>query len=335
MQILISDVNESHANACKSRIEEECPTAIVTTRLESLSASVTYAIANGYEIISRSTTGLSDSTNENEGDTAWAGGEFSEFSDEFSDEFGELIKVGIVHAHGSNSHIRLSQPSGLDIICAVGAGDGDGNNRNSYGPGLEFFNDEETTESYATARIAGIIGQLMIDHPTWNFHDARAALRQTASFYSTGWVEDGGYGAVNKTLANAVSTLAMFSPTRTTVVQDSDAQTLTFTWRNALQSGITSSIIARYVSSPDRDAIPTQGNALILYNGLLETYEYDYSNTFLGTFYFVFHTAGSYSLIESFDMTEVITGVMAEFIKLTSSITKIIRLTSHIDMGEV
>jgi len=98
---------------------------------------------------------------------------------------------------------------------------------------------------------------------------------------------------------------------------------------------VISSVVVKYGLSPNRDDVPTQGNAKILYNGLLETYVYDYSDTFLGTYYFVFHTAGSYSLIESFDITEIDTGDMSEIIQLTSSINKTISLTSRIDMEAI
>lgn len=323
MKILVSDMigEQANANACKAIIDAECPAATeVTTRLESLSASIAWAIANGYEIISRSTTGLNDARNENEGDTAWAGD--------------EIIKVGIVHSLGSNSHIRDTDPSYLDIICSVSAGDGSGNCDASYGLGLEFFYNDETDQSYATARIAGIIGQMMIDHPTWNFHDCRMALRQTASLYATGWVEDGGYGYVDKVAATAVSTIAMFSPMRQVVVHDDVEKTITFTWVNSPQSGFSAIIVVKYGASPERDAVPTQGDAEILYNGVLETYEHSYSGTFLGNYYFVFHTSGSYSLIESFDVSEIDTGDMEDVIRLTSSIKLKISLTSSINMEE-
>ncbi len=340
MKILVSDVDQAHADACKNKILEECPTAVVTTRLESLSASIDYALLNHIHIISRSTTGLSDSRNENEGDTAWAGvnvsGKVGSAIIGASKIGGDIIfRVGIVHALGSNSHIRDTDPSRLDIISAVSGGDGSGHCVASYGPGLEFFCNEETTQSYSTARIAGIIGQLMIDHPDWNFHDARMALRQTASFYNTAWIEDGGYGAVDKAAANAVTTIAMFSPIRKEIIHNEETKKITFKWINSPQSNVVSSIIAKYGKLPDRNAIPTQEDAKILYNGLLQTYEYDYSGTFLGTYYFVFHTAGSYSLIESFDVNEITTGAMAEFIRLTSSITRVISLTSKIDMEEI
>lgn len=294
MNILISDIDQTHANTCKSKIEEECPTVTATTRLESLSASVTYSISNDIDIISRSTTGLSDSRNENEGDTAWAG--IDEDSVYGSAVYGTnkyTKRVGIVHALGSNSHVRDTDPSYLDIISAISGG-GAGNCVASYGPGLEFFHDDETTQSYSTARIAGIIGQMMIDHPSWNFHDCRMVLRQTASFYSIGWKEDGGYGAVDKTAATAVSTIAMFSPTRVEyTVTDGN---IVFTWENNKQSD-SNVAIASFSSEPSRTDTPESGE--IIYTGVLETVSYDHHID--GTHWFVYYSRDSslnYSLIE-------------------------------------
>jgi len=339
MKILVSDVEQPHANACKAIILEECPTATVAVILGSLTKSIVYALANNYSIISRSTTGLSDSRNENEGDTAWAGVEIGgAFSDEFSDEFDidTIHRVGIVHAHGSNSHILLTDPSCLDIIVAVGAGDGAGNNDASYGPGLELFNDDETTESYATARIAGIIAQLMTSHPLWTFQDARMALRQTASLYGIGWISDGGFGASDKVAANLVETIKMFSPHRVEIIHDEVAKTITFIWKNSPQTDGTATIIAKYGGiEPVRTSVPTQDNAHIIYNGSLETLLYNYSTAIKNVFWFVVHTEGSYSLIESFDSEEIDLGSMTEFVRLTSNICQTKILESNIDLEDV
>ncbi len=144
----------------------------------------------------------------------------------------------------------------------------------------------------------------MIDHPIWNFHDARQALRQTASFYNTAWVEDGGYGAVDKTSATAVDTLNMSSPIRTSVTHDSTNRTLTFDWTNQEQSDFSTTIIARYDSEPSRGDNPDIDSGHEIYNGTATSYEYDYQDAeLLGTYWFAFHTYGSYAPIESFDLS--------------------------------
>lgn len=300
MRILVSDSDQSHANSMKAIIEAECPSATVTTYIEAFSTSVTYALANNFDIISRSTTGLTDNRNEGAGDTAWEGSEYTEpkYDDaEYSNNrYGSgTLRVGAVHSFGDNNNNEENEfPSYLDVICAVAGTDC------NYGAGLEVITDD-TNSSNACARVAGVIAQIMTDNPTWNFHDARQAIRQTCSNYSTGWVKETGFGTMDKTAAKAVTTLDMDPPTRVSAVQDSDNQTLTFSWKKSKMSGASATVITRYDSEPSRDDVPTKYDANILYNGALETYEWDYSKTDLsGTYYFAFQTYGSYSPIESF-----------------------------------
>jgi len=193
MKILISDTDSGHANGLVPYIEAYHPDADITIRIESLADSVTYALANDFPIICRATTGLSDSRIAGEGMDAWAGG------------------VGIVHAHGANTHTYQADPSAVGVICAVGHGDDTPENLGSYGPGLEFFA-EENTQSETTAMICGMIAELMTQRNEWDFHAARQALRQTASNWSfgdpdDGHVDDGGWGLVDWSAAQAVTFL--------------------------------------------------------------------------------------------------------------------------------
>ena len=276
MKILVSDVLESHANTCAAKIALECPTAEVVVRIESLSASVSWGILNSVDIISRSTTGLNDSVNEYQGQDAENNG------------------IGIVYALGSNSHIRSTNPTDLDLISAVSGGSSE-TIIASYGSGLEYFNPDESTQSYSTARTAGIIGQLLIDNPTWNFHDARQALRQTAHLYATGRIEDGGYGSQNKVNAALVSTFNLSSPIRKTYVNASGH--VTFYWKNNPQSSFHNTVVAIFDTKPTRDQTPTAEQ--ILYEGILETFQYNHAVA--GAKWFAFYTRDSslnYSKIE-------------------------------------
>ena len=313
IKVLISDAEESHGNTCESKILEECPTATTEVRIESLASSVVYALANGFHIISRSTTGLSDSRNENEGDTAYDGAELTDggFSSGFSFGFDSAgtWRVGIVHVHGSNSHVLDTDPSQLDVISSVSAGDGSGNCDASYGAGLEYFDDDETTQSNATARVAGVIAQILVNNPTWNFHDARQAIRQTASFYATGWVADGGYGAIDKDAAKAVTSLGLMSPTRPSYTQDGTE--VIFSWVNSWNTNASETVLARFDSSPGVDDEPT----IIEYSGNNNQDIYIHTSE-TGTFYFAFMTVdedGNYSHIESFDI-EAITFTTTEMV---------------------
>jgi hypothetical protein len=188
MKILISDTDQSHANSLVSEIQTFCPSANIVIRIEDIDSSVTWAASNGVNIIARPTTGLNDARIAGAGVNASNAG------------------IGIVHGHGSNSHVLLSDPSYIGEICAVGYGNSTPTNLGSYGPGLEFF-DNTSNESKATARVAGMIGQLMINHLGWTFDNARSALRQSASNWDSGFVNDGGYGLVDFDVADTIEIL--------------------------------------------------------------------------------------------------------------------------------
>jgi len=73
-----------------------------------------------------------------------------------------------------------------------------------------------STPSGVTAQLAGLMACLKFLHPGWNWFDVKAALRSTASNYSTGYnPEKYGYGSIDYQAANAVSdasTLPLYAP---------------------------------------------------------------------------------------------------------------------------
>ncbi|GAB4327249.1 MAG: hypothetical protein Kow0037_00670 [Calditrichia bacterium] len=238
MKVLISDTENGHAISMENYIKNYCPGAETVIRIEDLQSSVNWAVENGVDLICRATTGLTDYRNRNEGELARQAG------------------IGIVHAHGSNSHVELG-PSGLDVICAVGCGDNSGN-KGSYGAGLEFYV-EASTQSEATGRLTGMIAALLTAHPEWNFNDARAALRQTASYYqTTGWQKDGGFGMVDFALAEQVETPLPFGPNRITATVYPNGEVY-LEWQNFEQSGKEGTIISFFYSPPQRQYTPEMG----------------------------------------------------------------------------
>ena len=296
MKVLVSDVigNMSHALAMKDNILAECPSlkyddppeedTTLFIQLGTIDQAVDFAVANNINIISRSTTGLSDYRNQSAGDRAW------------------LANIGIVHAHASNSHLPYDQPSGLDVICAVGAGDATGSTC-SYGPGLEFFT-AHGNESNSTSHLAGIIAQLMIDHPTWNFHDARQALRQTASNYisTEGWNIDlldeshdnGGFGLINKELASLVTILDPMPPTRIQLINETSL--LSLAWRNSLQTSFLATTISAPTSEPARNSTPAPASTI--YSGSGQSFDYEFTES--QNIWLSFYSKGSYSFLEDF-----------------------------------
>jgi hypothetical protein len=79
-------------------------------------------------------------------------------------------------------------------------------------PGLEFgmANNYEgfdtSAPSWVTAALTAVLDAMKVDHPDWNWQDIKAALRQTASNWATGWdPAQFGYGAIDYNAATAVA----------------------------------------------------------------------------------------------------------------------------------
>ncbi len=261
-----------------------------------------------FEILTRSMEGLDDA--ENEGNGEW-----------FDNE-----DLGICWAHGENSHVELTDTTRLDLISAIGAGNNAGNQK-SYGAGLEYYLNCEAygcdvAESWATAIIGGMIGKLMTNHPTWNFHDARQALRQSASNWATGWIADGGFGAVDYDVANAIADedLLCMSPFYQEITVN--ASSVDFVWVNSPQGIFNKTVIARFDSEPGRTDTPTADE--IIYEGTDESFNYKYYGN-AGTFWFVFYSVndeGNYSRIESYDVSEKV-------INQSEYVNKLLRAKTH------
>lgn len=80
------------------------------------------------------------------------------------------------------------------------------------GPGLEFgFSSgylglDTTFDSWIAAELAGLLVSLERQHPSWNPFDLKAALRQTASNWATGYDDTQyGYGIIDYFTATALS----------------------------------------------------------------------------------------------------------------------------------
>ena len=78
------------------------------------------------------------------------------------------------------------------------------------GPGVEWRIDPtifcSSTLSCTTAANAGILAWLRFNHPTWNWFDTKAALRQTASNWATGYSSTSyGFGLASTNPANALT----------------------------------------------------------------------------------------------------------------------------------
>ncbi len=143
---------------------------------------------------------------------------------------------------------RFDDPVG--IRCAVSVAGGRAENITSYGQSLEFIDAvpaghtkyEDTAQSWANQSVAAKFARVLDAHPEFNIWDAREYLRQSASFWNSGWTETNGYGRVN--LANAVGKLLPGPPVDFNVVKSHDSHRVTFNWHNFLQTDFAATIIA-------------------------------------------------------------------------------------------
>jgi hypothetical protein len=143
---------------------------------------------------------------------------------------------------------RLTPPR---LFSAVIVGEGLATNRLSFGPGLEFFDAPVapiasglTNQMDAAAVIAGKLAQILDTHPAYNIWDARQHLRQSASNYATGWIEDGGYGRPPDRPAK-IAVLDPAPPLDIQAARSPSGDSVTFQWQNFLQTGFVETVITR------------------------------------------------------------------------------------------
>lgn len=136
------------------------------------------------------------------------------------------------------------------LYSAITVGTGFTNNILSYGPGLEFFDAPSTQAvssgilepSEAAATVAGKLALILDAYPKYNIWDARQHLRQSSSYYISGWIEDGGYGRPANQPAR-ISKLDVAPPIGVQATKSADGTAVTFSWENFLQSGWKETII--------------------------------------------------------------------------------------------
>jgi hypothetical protein len=75
-----------------------------------------------------------------------------------------------------------------------------------FGISASYLGLDTSEDSWACGEMAGFLAALKLEHPTWTWFDIKAALRQTASNWSTGYNHTAfGYGYVNWQAANLIT----------------------------------------------------------------------------------------------------------------------------------
>ncbi len=216
------------------------PSGSVVAILPDFRAMISYAISNRYRMVLVPVTPAEQ--------------DLYRFKTEWDRATAAGILVVMPH-HGSLSMSRKPEARRLSpprLFSAVTIGAGTTNNVRSFGPGLEFFDAPSgqkfaygaPTELEALPVLAAKLAQLLETHPAYNLYDARQHLRQSSSYYTSGWVEDGGYGRPPQQQAQ-ISGLDPGPPLEIQATKSTDGKSVTFSWLNFLQTGFAETVIVR------------------------------------------------------------------------------------------
>lgn len=111
---------------------------------------------------------------------------------------------------------------------------------------------QSNSPSGVTAQLAGLMACLKFSHPTWNWFDIKAALRATASNFSTGYdPKNYGYGSIDYYAANALKDawkLPLFAPAAVLLQQRGDQ--LTFVLNGFRQSRRYTEVLFAFSARP-------------------------------------------------------------------------------------
>ncbi len=126
--------------------------------------------------------------------------------------YGKMTSLGMVHVYAyepkDTQPDNLPPPAVFVTVNVIGGKTGHGI---EFGMPKSFMHGrgKDSSPSGVTAQLAGLLASLKYQHPTWNWFDLKAALRATASNYSTGYdAAKYGYGTINYHAANRLTDAA-------------------------------------------------------------------------------------------------------------------------------
>jgi hypothetical protein len=221
-------------------LRADFPAGPVVAVLPDYSAMIEFAITNNYRLVLVPVSS--------------AEGDLYRYKADWDRAAAASILVVTPH-HASLSASRKPQARRLSpprLYSAITVGQGSTTNYLSFGPGLEFFDTPTAalsgfgliTQMDAAATLAGKLALLLDANPRYNAWDARQHLRQSASLYASGWVEDGGYGRP-PALPARLTTLDPAPPLDIQAEKSADGKTVTLSWRNFAQSSFAETVIRR------------------------------------------------------------------------------------------
>jgi len=176
--------------------------------------------------------------------------------------------------------------------------------------GIDFKVRANISLSAATATVTGHIANLLHNHPTWSFGDARQALRQTADNYATGWTRVKGYGYIDYNTANVFpySELVVGPSSGMRAVVHKVGPSVDITWTNPFMTRFASTKLVLFSSAPTSETLITEGTEL--YDGPGSTYVWNTASAVpatVGTHYLNVYSVDVDSNISALDLSVPIT----------------------------
>jgi len=109
-----------------------------------------------------------------------------------------------------------------------------------FGLSASYLGLDTTEDSWDSAAMTGFLAALRYEHPGWNWFDIKAALRQSASQWATGYSHAAyGYGFINWGAANAITSpgaLYLQPPGVVVTTTDTTAQITLYPFRQTRRS---------------------------------------------------------------------------------------------------
>jgi hypothetical protein len=253
-------------------------------------ACIDYAVANGYELTSTSYTGFSSTINE------YIAAAFR------SSDIGAVYATTADVTNPIQFYTTTPGQENPD--------DTAGSIASNY---LEFRTYDSGSLSIATARTAGIIAYLM-ENASFNYWDARAAIRENSSQWNT-WDKDIGFGYVDITAAKAESNAALLALQppiiKSIEVNYTTSATTTIEFEHFHQTRWDSTKFVYFTSEPAPTAAPGDADGEICDITNAATTTCTWSDILPGTYYIVGYTeeTTNYSTIQDEFLSSAITVV--------------------------
>lgn len=247
------------------------------------------------------------------------------------DEYGALLANATVFTNPLAKAVGGALPVGTGPPVVFVSSSSQNSTDGGSGWGIEFGLSSNylglttSSDSATSAGLAGMLAALSFNHPTWNWFDIKAALRQTAGNWATGWSSTTyGYGFINWSSANGLSSPSAFylqPPGINIIVHQSYAQVTLLPYRQTRRSFEVIYSVNPAYSWPVKneytstDIAASGGTLLYTSNGTDVTPIFNYFPASSGTTTLIAFTAdglGNFSRVEAFSpnsVTITVTGV--------------------------